>query len=245
MNVNGRISHATCFSTKQPLILTTCRWSWIWSGSFQSDWLSKLNLFILHPSFPYNHVDYRGKWIASSEFVALVLLEWSLIPYLPVWEASPPMRRSESGCCANIMSLLMFKVSCLGCLSKHRLWRQVGTLVDELPHHFSLTNPCGLDRTLSAFSPALLVKWSRMRLSISVCKQINAWAREVDVDGTMRHEVPFLDFMATPVTLFTGSLGCSGFGERKAPCWVASFCSHWGTREVNAQFAFFRDRDGK
>lgn len=49
-------------------------------------------------------------------------------------------------------------------------------------------------------------------------KQIDAWAREVDRDSTVRSEVPFLGFLAALGTLFRGRCGLGGFGEGKAPC---------------------------
>lgn len=110
---------------------------------------------------------------------------------------------------------------------------------------FPLCNLCGLGRDSTAFSPALRVKCSQDDSQSYLFKQNNAWAGEVDTDRATRCEVAFL---ATLITLFRGSGGCGGLGEREGTLWSGTFitlvsCAWWGRDGVNVQSALFRDRE--
>ena len=154
-----------------------------------------------------------------------------------------PVRLDESRCHALTMSLCVH-FQPVGCVSKHRLWRQIGVLVNELPHYFCSQQPLWFGQELHSLQPCTPGEMASRRDSWSyLYKQTDACAGEVDADGITRCEVTLLGFLATLITLFRGSCGHSDLGERQAallrdPFIILASCTQWVRGEVNAQSAF-------
>lgn len=161
-----------------------------------------------------------------------------------------PRRIIEGRCYANTTPFSVLNIGHLGCLNKHRLWRQAGVLVGELLHYFSSQQPLWFKGTSQP--PALHSGWNFLKIRLSIlavqtdhCLGQRGWHWQ-----RTRCEVPFLGFLSTLVTLFRGSGGCGGFGEREGTLLSGTFiilasCTRWRRGKVNVESVLFRDRDRK